>query len=97
MSDNICKFAWDSIRVLPYDENGVEIFEKIFNAMDGDKIKLNIIGVNDGKLMVKFIYDDSRFDVWEFYSGCEIVMCDTLCYSDLAREYLNYFVKFVSF
>ena len=95
MSEIICELAWDSIRKLPYDENGVKIFEKIFNSMDSDiRIKMDVIGLEDDKLMVKFIYDDSRFDVWEFYTGCEIVMCDSLCYPDEAKEFLEYFVKF---
>ena len=98
MSDGVCKFAWDSIRVIPYNEDGVKIFENIYNAMDDDEyIRLEVIGIDDGKLMVKFVYDESRFDVWEFYTGCEIVMCDTLCYPDEARDYLRCFVKFISF
>ena len=91
---NVCKLAWDSIRELPYNENGVKKFEKIFNSMDSDaKIQMNVLGFKDDNLMVKFIYDGSEYDIWEFYTGCEIIMCDTLCYEDEAKEYLELLQK----
>ena len=95
MSADICKVAWNSIRKIPYDESGVELFERIFNSMDSDvRVRMVVLGFENDDLMVKFVYDEERFDVWEFYTGCEIMMCDSLCYPDEAKEFLDLFVKF---
>lgn len=88
--DDVCKAAWESLRRIPYKESSIKEFERICNAMFDYPIFLEFKEWRNDEMIVDFEYSLANGKkVKEFYDVCELIMVDTLCYEDEAKEFLE--------
>lgn len=88
----ITEKAWKALQDIPYNEYGIKIFEEICTKLDNgtyNGFTFKKIGMNGDKMMVQFKNHGYEPHTWEFLNGMQIYMCDTLCYEDEAKKFLE--------
>lgn len=98
MSHEICELAYKVLDEIPYNEDGISLFEHVCHELDngtysGFRFKL-VEWTDDGQMMVRFENIGYEPKIWEFRQGCHIYMTDTLCYVEEAVEFMKIMVDY---